>query len=59
MNYSRRPETRAFANRKLFSSCEKSKAVSLISSIMKNIVAFPNHSRFPVKLIYHLTCGTV
>ena len=31
--------------------CEKSKMVSFVSSIMKNIVVFPAWSRFSVKLI--------
>ena len=31
--------------------CEKSKTVSLASSIIKNIVVFPGLSKFAVKLI--------
>ena len=32
--------------------CEKSKIVSLTSSIMKSTVVFPAHSRFPMELIF-------
>ena len=38
--------------------CAKSKIVSLTSSIMKEIVAFLTHSRFPVKLICCITFGS-
>ena len=38
--------------------CEKSRIVSLIYSILKNIFVFPAPSRFLVKLIYRITFGS-
>ena len=38
--------------------CEKSKIVSFVSSIMKNIVVFPSRSEFPVKLICWFAFGS-
>ena len=37
---------------------EKSRIVSLTSLIMKNILLFPAHSRFPVKLIFSIAFGS-
>ena len=38
--------------------CEKSKMVSFVSSLMKNIVAPSSLSRFPVKLIWRIAFGS-
>ena len=38
--------------------CEKWKMFSFTSSIMKNSIVFPSHSRFPVKLICFIVFGS-
>ena len=38
--------------------CKKSKIVSFVSSIMKNMVVFPPRSKFPVKLICWIAFGS-
>ena len=40
-------------------SCQKSNMVSFTSSIVKNIIVFPSHSRFTVKYIYCIAFGSV
>ena len=39
--------------------CEKSKMVSFVFSMIKNIVAPSSRIRFPVKLIYCIAFGSV